>query len=188
MADVTAIVQAGGAGTYTVGNVAATPGTNKFAGWALVVAYRSAASPTRILLVRDTSAADLWNIPRVVPLTASIAGLPSVVDGRHATIGVVAFEGDRSLTNESLTANGAVLQNAENPANNVFNSSIALGIGRDPNMSNTFGVDVDRFDTTVPVRVGHPEDQTGVTFMFNSVGDQVYLATIVLVVDLDEAP
>jgi RNA polymerase sigma factor (sigma-70 family) len=188
MTDVTALVQAGGAGEYTVGNVAASPGTNKFAGWALVVAYRSTASPTRILLVRDTSASDLWTIPRAAPMSASIAGLPSVIDGRRATIGVVAFEGDRSLTNESLTANGALLQNSENPSNNVFNSSIALGIGRDPSTSNSFGVDVDRFDTTVPVRVGHPEDETGVTFTFNSVGDQVYLATIVLVVDLDEAP
>jgi hypothetical protein len=189
MADVTALVQSGGAGTYTVGNVAASTGANKYAGWALVVAYRSASAPTRMLLVRDTSETDTWTIPRSVAMSASITGLPSVVDGRKASIGVVAFEGDQGLIGDSVTANGSVLSNTENPATNVFNSSIVLGLGRDPATVNTFGVDVDRFDTTVPVRPDHVEDHTSVTFTFNSTGgDQVYLATIVLVVDLAEAP
>jgi hypothetical protein len=185
MADVTTLVQAGGVGSYTVANVAASTGANKYAGWALVVAYRSASSPTRMLLVRDTSMADPWTIPRVQPMSTSITGLPAVVTGRQATIGVIAFEGDRSLAGETLTANGSLLQNSENPANNVFNSSIVGGSGRSPSWPNSFGVDVDRFDTTVPVRAGNAADKTGVTFTFNSTGDQVYLATIVLVVDLN---
>jgi hypothetical protein len=177
-----------------VANVAATVGTNQYAGWALVVAYRSESSPARMLLVRNTSQDDQWTIPRTKRMTASIAGLPTVTSGRHATIGVVAFEGDKGYVGDSLTANDTPLSNSDNPADNVFNSSIVLGIGRDPglpivpnepNVSNSFGVDIDSFDTTVPVRAGHVEDQTGVTFEFKSGQDQVYLATIVLVVDLD---
>ena len=38
-ADVTAAVQAGGAGTYTVANVQAGTGQDRYAGWGLVVAY-----------------------------------------------------------------------------------------------------------------------------------------------------
>jgi hypothetical protein len=186
-ADVTTFVRNSRAGTYTVANVAAgVDDTNIYAGWALVVAYRSESAPTRMLLIRDTSATDKWTIPRTLPMSAAIAGLPAVVNGRGATIGVVAFEGDRGLTGDSLTANGSALYDLDqNPINNVFNSSIVLGTGRDPNTVNNFGVDIDRFDTTVPVRPGNLADQTTVTFTFNTDGDQVYLATIVLVVDLD---
>jgi hypothetical protein len=183
MADVTDLVTVGGAGSYTVADVAASLGENKYAGWALVVAYRSPSSPTRMLLIRDTSQADPWTIQNDT-MSATIAGLPPVVTGRAATVGVVAFEGDKGLTGDTLTANGLALTDAQNPANNVFNSSILVGLGRDPTWSNSFGVDVDRFDTTVPVRIDRPADATTVTFTFATTGDQVYLATIVLVIDL----
>jgi hypothetical protein len=176
-ADVTVLVQAGGSGSYTVADVAAATGFDKFAGWALVVVYRSAAAPTRMLLVRDPNSS-------ASPATTVIGGLPSVVAGRRASIGVVAFEGDLGIIGDSLTANGSVLTNSENPADNVFNGSIALGLGGLPSMPNNFGVDIDRFDTTVPVRAGSLADRTAVTFTFSTDGDLVYLATIVLAVDL----
>src|SRR5678815_3749115 len=62
MADITRQVQSGGAGSYMVADVAASVGSNQYAGWALVVAYRSASSPTRMLLVRDTSTTDRWTM------------------------------------------------------------------------------------------------------------------------------
>jgi hypothetical protein len=52
-ADVTSQVAAAGSGTYTVGNVQAGTGQNRYGGWGLVVAYRLASAPARRLLVYD---------------------------------------------------------------------------------------------------------------------------------------
>src|SRR4051812_40231405 len=51
--DVTGLVQAGGNGTYTAGDVQLTTGSDQYAGWALVVAYRDSTQPTRSLTVFD---------------------------------------------------------------------------------------------------------------------------------------
>ena len=51
--DVTAQVAAGGAGTYWVGDVQTGTGHDRFAGWALFVAYRDNAQPVRRLNVYD---------------------------------------------------------------------------------------------------------------------------------------
>ena len=172
----------GGTGSYTVADVAASLGENKYAGWALVVAYRSESSPTRMLLVRDTSVTDTWTIQNhTMSATVADSRPSSRVAGHRWRRGLRGRQGPHG---DSLTANGSALTNAQNPATNVFNSSILVGLGRDPNVANSFGVDVDRFDTTVPVRTNHPADTTSVTFTFGTTGDQVYLATIVLVVDL----
>ena len=53
--DVTSMVQAAGAGTYTVANVQAGTGQDRYAGWGLVVAYHDTTQPPRNLTVFDGS-------------------------------------------------------------------------------------------------------------------------------------
>ena len=52
-ADVTALVRAAGAGVYTVANVQAGTGEDRYGGWTLVVAYRDRLAPARNLTIFD---------------------------------------------------------------------------------------------------------------------------------------
>ena len=71
--DVTARVQRAGSGVYTVANVQSATGEDRYAGWALVVAYEAAGEPPRNLTVFD--------------------GLQSVTQGKPAiTIPVSGFQ------------------------------------------------------------------------------------------------
>ena len=68
----TALVTAGGAGNYSVADVQAGTGQDRFAGWALFVAYRDNAQPIRRLNVYDglgtvDSAAHLLDDDRALP-------------------------------------------------------------------------------------------------------------------------
>ncbi len=79
--DVTAIVAAAGAGTYTVANVQAGIGRSdgQLAGWSLVVAYADPASPGRNLSVFD----GLQNVGSASPpVTIPLAGFRTPATGR----------------------------------------------------------------------------------------------------------
>jgi len=129
-ADVTNLVKATGAGTYTTANVKGNPGNiNHFAGWSLVVAYTAPGEVARNLTVfngfadvSNNSAADR-NV--TVPFSGFIAPPSGDV---NATLGFVTYEGDLGITGDSAFLNGgngeSQLSNATNPANNFFNSSI----------------------------------------------------------------
>jgi uncharacterized repeat protein (TIGR01451 family) len=119
--DVTSLVQKAGTGTYTVANVQATPGFNQYAGWALVVAYHLDAMPLRNLTVFD-GYADVQGDSTTVTLN----GFLTPPSGSFQTsVGVVAYEGDRGLTGDSLILNGTALTDTLNDPNNFFNSTIS---------------------------------------------------------------
>lgn len=173
--DVTALVQAGGSGTYTAGNIASTAGAGSWAGWTLVVAYRNPAQPTRNLAVFDGF---LQANNAAVPVDISVSGFitPSVGTVR-STIGVVAYDGDRgsqegasanpqgSLRFGPTTATLNTVSNTVNPVNDVFNSTISVTTGaagggtdvtggRAPTFTNTLGVDMDTFTPNTPLPNG----------------------------------
>ena len=52
-ADVTSLVQAGGSGTYSAGDIQAGTGENRYGGWALVVAYGDTTEPFQRIHVYD---------------------------------------------------------------------------------------------------------------------------------------
>ena len=144
-ADVTALVRAAGSGTYAVANVQAGTGVDRQAGWALVVAYRDAARPSRNLTVFDGFAAVNTANPLV---TMSVSGFVTPASGAVNThVGVVAYEGDFGSTGDQLQLNGAVLGDALNPLTNFFNSTVTrLGTqvtAKNPNYTNQLGFDID---------------------------------------------
>lgn len=142
-ADVTAAVRAAGAGVYSVANVQAGSGVDRYAGWSLVVAYADPAAPPRSLRVYD----GLASIASADPaLQIPISGLETPPAGAvKASVGVVAYEGDRGSSGDRLLLNGIPLFDAASPANNVFNSSIGLfGVnapGKTPDYVNQLGFD-----------------------------------------------
>ncbi len=123
-ADVTAQVRRSGPGVYTVANVQAATGEDRYAGWALVVAYEAFGDPPRNLTVFD----GLQSVTQSKPaLTIPVSGFQTPLSGPVRTkLGFVAYEGDRGLNGDSATLDGKTLSDAVNPANNLFNSTISV--------------------------------------------------------------
>jgi RNA polymerase sigma factor (sigma-70 family) len=132
-ADVTAVLQAQGGGSWTVGDIALSSGqTSIYAGWSLTVVTTSATAPVRDVTV--------------------LAGPFSITDAKHpwsghapglsaqgADLTLVAWEGDADLTGDSLSVHGKPVAPVDAPGDtdNVA-ASAALGAKR----AVSFGVDV----------------------------------------------
>ena len=143
-ADVTSLVQAGGAGTYTVGGVPATVAASEnnanAAGWTLAVIYGNASLPARNMTI--FVGAELTSSS--VSTTSSVSGFCTPGAGTiNARMMVSAIEGDSGITGDQMqfgpTAGTlAAVSGTNNPSNNFFASQINLDSGaRDT--AGTFG-------------------------------------------------
>ena len=142
--DVTTIVASAGSGTYAVADVQAATGQDRFAGWALVVAYRDPAQPARSLAVFD----GLVSVSQGVTTSSVVTGLRTPAAGAvRTTVGGIGFEGDRGASGVSLLLDSSPVVDALNPANNFFNSTIsnrgANFTAKSPNFENQLGFDAD---------------------------------------------
>ncbi|WP_009631938.1 DUF11 domain-containing protein [Synechocystis sp. PCC 7509] len=151
-ANVTSLIQAGGGGTYTVGNVQVGTGVDHQAGWSLVVVYRDTSQPTRNLTVFDGYAVVNTTTPNV---SFTVSGFTTPPSGAvTAKIGAVAYEGDRGSTGDNLNFNGTTLTDAQNPTGNFFNSSISRTgsnlTNKNPNNVNQLGFDIDIISLSNP--------------------------------------
>jgi Protein of unknown function (DUF3344)/Ig domain of plant-specific actin-binding protein len=179
--DVTAQVAAGGAGTYWVGDVQSTTGTDRFGGWALLVAYRDNSQPIRRLNVYD----GLGTVQGGMPFSTTIAPFHTPATGTVATkAGLLTFEGDAGIASETVTFNGQALTDALNPAGNAMNSTIASGgvnfAAKAPNYVNQLGMDLDVF-TSNPGALAH--DQSSATLAFSSTSEYFMPSAFFLVSD-----
>ena len=165
-ADVTALVRDSGAGQYTVAQVNVASGRSEagaWGGWTLVVAYENPAEPLRDLAVWDGFA----------PLRSGAAQEMRLHDlsfaaGAWGRVGLVAYNGDRGTTGDSLTVttdrNGSDpvdLADSDNPPDDVLNSTISEPgddpAARVPAYDNTLGYDSDVFNLGRALR--HAGDQ-----------------------------
>jgi hypothetical protein len=163
--DVTALVAAGGGGAYWVGNVQAGTGQDRFAGWALFVAYRDNAQPIRRLDVYD----GLGTVDSGHSFQTTIAPFHTPATGTVTTkAGLLAFEGDAGIASETATFNGQALTDSLNPANNAMNSTIESGganvTTKTPNYANQLGMDLDVF----PGAGALANDQSSASLAFSS--------------------
>lgn len=164
-ANVTAQVAAAGNGEYAVANIVSLNNTdNTWAGWSLVVAYRSASLPLRNLSVFDGwLRADGAN----PILDLSVSGFVTPPTGPvTSTLGALAWDGDRNSTDGSAglqfgpsVAGLSTVSNGINPATNFWNSTISVNgghvtAGRTPAYSNTLGMDLDFQPPNVPLPNG----------------------------------
>lgn len=183
--DVTAQVGAAGSGEYTVANVQSGTGEDRYAGWSLVVAYSDPASPPRSIRVFSGLASI---VASEAPLLIPVAGLETPPAGTvSAEAGLVAYEGDRGSAGDRLSLAGRNLADAANPANNVFNSSIAVdGIDvatKNPNYVNQLGFDSDLIQAN-----GFLGNDVRETTLEESTSLEQYLTqAIVVEVELDPA-
>ena len=147
---VTDLVKAAGAGNYTVANLAAGLGVDRYAGWTLAVVFQDPSRPLRDITLFD----GLVNVrANDLPETITISGFTVPVQGAvDATVGLVAYDGDRGNTGDFADFNTSRLASSVSPANDYFNSTIdTFGqdvLTRSPADQNTLGFDVKVADAT----------------------------------------
>ncbi|MEP7049552.1 MAG: isopeptide-forming domain-containing fimbrial protein [Pseudomonadota bacterium] len=123
-ADVTALVKTAGPGLFRVSDISsiALLGLNNndpIDAWSMVVFYSLPSDPPRNLALFD-------GLDLVLPnttVTAALSGFLVPNAGFDGKLGVIAYEGEDSLTGDSLAFNGSVLSDPVNPATNFFNGS-----------------------------------------------------------------
>ncbi|WP_271856431.1 CARDB domain-containing protein, partial [Patiriisocius marinus] len=186
-ADVTPIVQTSGNGTYTFSDFdinaeAANYGSLKFAGWSVVVVYEDLTltqNQVSIFDGFDFVAADnpeinftLDNLDIASPILSKVSFL--------------AWEGDAvtAPVNETLSVNGTLLSNAQNPADNAFNGTNSY----DGN-NNQFNMDLDVYaldalvapgDTSIDIQLTSGLDLVIVHNVVTNVNSEIPDATIVI--------
>ncbi len=124
-ADITALVQANGAGAYRISDIDSIGLTNLndnrvYVAWTMVVFYRLDTDPPRNLTLFD----GLDIIEPTRPMASvTLSGFLVPNAGFDAKLGVVSYEGDERVPGDSLSFNGTQLSNPLNPATNFFNST-----------------------------------------------------------------
>jgi hypothetical protein len=175
-ADVTAQVAAAGAGDYSVADVQATTGNDRFAGWALFVAYRNDALPVRRLSVYD----GLGTVQGGLSFSTTIAPFHTPATGTVTTkAGLLTFEGDAGIASETVTFNGHALTDALNPIGNVMNSTIEPDGNRNPHYLNQLGMDLDTFANPGALA----NDQSSASLAFSSTNEYFMPSAFFLVSD-----
>lgn len=161
-ADVTKLVRESGSGLYTVAQVNVAMGRSaagSWGGWTLVVAYEKPQEPLRHLALWDGF--DTLRAAREIK--PRNLGFPKGASGRA---GLVAYDGDRGRTGDSLTLSTeaagrrapVALADSVNPRTDVLNSTISepgtTPSRRVPSYANTLGYDSDVFDLGKALRPG----------------------------------
>lgn len=157
-ANVTAQVQTAGAGAYSVADVQAGTGGDRYAGWALVVAYQDPGQPPRDLTIDDGFVTVSSGSP---PITIPVSGFRTPPSGPvNTTLGFVGYEGDGGLTGDTASLNGTTLSDGANPPNNFWCSAISnLGANvtsRSPSDVNNFAFDAKLVSGTGSLRTTRP--------------------------------
>ncbi|MFG2620480.1 DUF3344 domain-containing protein [Streptomyces sp. NPDC048507] len=156
-ADVTPLVRRGGAGMWTVAQLNIAMGNSPvgaWGGWTLVVAYEHPQEPLRRISLWDGFESLAAGAGEAAGETVELAGLDAP-PGASGRAGVVAYDGDRGTLGDSLTVTAdsgrrISISDAENPFNDVMNSTITEfgrpSFVRQPEHMNNLGYDADVFD------------------------------------------
>jgi hypothetical protein len=183
-ADVTELVRESGSGLYTVAQLNVAMGKSKagaWGGWTLVVAYEKAAEPLRHLALWD----GFDTLTTGQDLAPSGLRFPAGAAGR---VGLVAYDGDRGRTGDSLTLSAGrgasvALADSANPRADVLNSTIVEPGERQalrvPSYAHTLGYDSDVFD--LGTALGRGGDQ--LAFRLVSQRDAAWAGALFVAVD-----
>ncbi|MFC7496691.1 MULTISPECIES: hypothetical protein [unclassified Nocardioides] len=180
-ADVTSLVQAAGNGAYWGANVAAATGQDRYAGWALTIAYSAPGLPLRNLSVFDGFDVVSSGQPQTVNISGFLAPAAGTVD---AQLTMLAYEGDLSQTGDFTRLNNTQLATATSPGSNFFDSVNALNgtsvTTRTPADRNMLGFDIKNLGASGAI----PNSATSARFTFSSNGDVYYPGVVGLAINL----
>lgn len=180
-ADVTDLIVANGAGTYTLSELDLTSeiqnyctNTTNFAGWAINVIYQDLTLPLNQVNVFD----GLEGVSAVNNELNIVIDNLLVLDNEGAKIGFTAWEGDQSLANnETLQINGNIISNPPlNPANNQFNGTNSF-----TGNSDFYNMDLDFYDIENNIQPG----DTMATITLTSSQDLVMINNVITVLNTE---
>ncbi len=174
-------------GNYSVANISTREGINNSAGWSLVIVYEDITESRKYISTFDGFSAVRNSPNNVVDFSYSGFVTPPAgpVEGR---IGVGALEGDLGWTGDQMlfkadaSASFTALYDAENPADNFFNSKItkdgAHVTNRNVNSTNTLGWDQKLLNLTDlnpgNILIGNNETGATVRVTNSDGGDHIY--------------
>ena len=191
--DITSIVQpTNGKGRFTLANMVAQTGSNNlFGAWSIVVVYKNSLQSMRNLTVFDGMAYVSNQNNLDIPITGFTT--PSLGPVSFE-LGVIAYEGDRSIQGDRLqfNGNGSFLDVPDPLRNNndFFNSSItsngALTPFRNPSYNNTLGFDAGIFIPNNSTQTYLPNSATSATIRVATSQDAILPRVITSAVDIYE--
>ncbi|MFN8247919.1 MAG: T9SS type A sorting domain-containing protein [Ferruginibacter sp.] len=188
--DVTAFVQANGAGTYTIADLPATPGSvgsgGKYAGWAIVVAYENTAMNFSSVRIYD-GFSRVYDNGSPVTSTITLTGLNvpnNPLAAEDAVMATMVWEGDGNLgasvanpAGDYLKINNIAVYNAVNPVSNFWNGTISkngafVSGTKNPDYYNQMGIDIDEINVGTGYNI--QPNATSVSFEFGTEADQYF--------------
>ncbi|GAA4022998.1 hypothetical protein GCM10022386_02440 [Flavobacterium cheonhonense] len=147
--DITNFIQTNGNGSYTLSELDVTPYVplhlqrrTNFAGWAILLVYSRPDLPLNQINIYD----GLEGVPD--DLTITLNDL-NVIDNQNSKVGFLAWEGDSILATEEFRINGDLLFNAQNPYNNVFNSTNSI-----TGSTTLYNMDLDIYNIQNNIQIG----------------------------------
>jgi hypothetical protein len=174
-ADVTDIVQAAGAGTYTGGGLTASlgqDGLGYYGGWAMFVIIEDPAERKRRIVLFDGAA----NVSTGNEQTVTITGLITPAAGNFtARAGALVWEGDRTIIGDRFLINNTEISDGVFPATNFWNSGIIrlgeLVTNRNPNYVNLMALDLKYVEFPQGIV---PNGATSAQLTFRTTGDTYF--------------
>ncbi|MDR2380712.1 MAG: DUF11 domain-containing protein, partial [Bifidobacteriaceae bacterium] len=187
--DVTDLVRQGGNGAYWGADVETGTGLDRYAGWALVVAYSAPGLPLRNLTVYQGFKTVGSGAPADIEISDFLAPASGPVDVQLA---MVAYEGDLAQTGDYARLNSAAggtslstqLATPMSPGSNFFDSVNSLAgasvTTRDPAYKNMLGFDIKNLDASGTI----PNGARTAQFSFRSAGDVYYPGVLALAINI----
>ena len=191
--DITSIVQpTNGKGRFTIANIVSETGLdNLFGAWSIVIVYKNSLQSMRNLTVFDGMA----YVSNQNTLDIPISGFTTPSLGPVSfELGVVAYEGDRSIQGDRLQFNGNgtfldVLDALRN-TNDFFNSTItsngSLTPFRNPSFNNTLGLDAGIFIPNNSTQTYLPNNAASATVRIATSQDAILPRVITSAIDIYE--
>ncbi|MBO9533187.1 MAG: DUF11 domain-containing protein, partial [Solirubrobacteraceae bacterium] len=183
--DVTALVQAGGNGQYTVGGIEQrATGTalnpDHYSGWGLEVVYELSTDPPRRLVLADGFVRVASGAPNSITANGFVAPASGTVNAR---LTYMVGEGDSEINGDNATFGTQVLDTAATP--NLMDSEIR-GLTRmsakNPNYTNHYGFDIHSDQVNGAIA----NNATSATFSFTSTQDSYYPFALGISIELGE--
>jgi uncharacterized repeat protein (TIGR01451 family) len=194
-ADITDLIKAQGAGTYTVGNGAFSTGTGgdfgNYGAWSIVVVYENPTLNFNSIRIID-GFQEVYSGGSATTAPIIITGLNIPAGGLaadEAQLGMMAWEGDARFNGDLFRVNEILLSDSRNQSNNPWNGTITINgehvTTKDPNYTDQMGIDIDQFYVGTGYNI-LPNDSS-VILKFGTNQDQYFSGVIAAVIKMRES-